>query len=102
MGVGINAVKLRVAKIAQVKKLVIDKSAALSDPLDALRMTVITGLQGDRARGKPLTAPLQKILDDAESDARKVPAESLLVAADTIIADIDNVTDVDNDPRWPV
>ena len=82
-------------KIKQVYEIVANKSKNLANPLDNLRMTVITGLQGDRARGKPLDAGRQKVLDDAESDPRKSSAEALLIAADDIIAIIDTIDDID-------
>ena len=82
------------SKIDEVHAFVGKKTAALADPLDSLRMTVITGLQGDRARGKPLAADRQAILDAAEADARKALAEDLLIAADDILSTITATTDV--------
>jgi len=81
-------------KLAEVHRIVAEKSSQLSNPLDNLRMTVITGLQGDRARGRPMPADRQAILDSAEADPRKPQAEALLIAVDDIIANIDTIDDV--------
>lgn len=90
-----TADEIRQQKLDRAHAIVAEKVAALSEPLDYLRTTVITGLQGDRARGKPIDAPRQAILDAAKADYRKVMAEELLIAADNVIANIDSIEDVD-------
>lgn len=81
-------------KRQEIIDFVNERTEQLSNPLDLLRTTVIIRLQGDRARGKPLNQGLQKILDDVENDTSKVLAETLLIAADDILLNIDAVTDV--------
>jgi hypothetical protein len=92
--------------LPELYRIVAEKQSALSDPLDDLTLTVITGLQGDRARGKPLTPQQQAILDAGDTDPRRQVVEDLLVAAKSIRADIDAGTittldEVRTDSRWP-
>jgi hypothetical protein len=91
----------------ELYRVVEEKQEALSDPLDDLTLTVITGLQGDRARGKPLTPQQQAILDAGDTDPRRQQVEDLLVAAKSIRADIESgvitpLDDIRNDSRWNI
>lgn len=90
-------------KLAAWQKILDEKTGALSSRLDTLALMVIVGLQGDRERGggAPLEPGKQAILDAGNADPRRQPAEDLFLAAQEILADLDNVTDVESDPRWP-
>lgn len=88
-------------KITRVKQIVNKKMAEAADPLDAARQIAVLKLQGERGRGTPPTGTRADVLTRAEADPRGELVLQLVIAADAIIADIDNVTDVDNDLRWP-
>lgn len=101
MAIQINPVKEKSAKIKRVYDVANERARALAEPMDTLKLNIITGLQGDRARSNPMSPQQVGILNNAEADPRRSQAESLLMAAESIIDDIDNVIDVENDPRWP-
>ena len=76
--------------IAHAEQLAAAKEAALKSPLDSLRRTKASLLQGKRGKGKPLTADETGYLDALEADPRVLASVTLLDAAESIIADIDS------------